>query len=46
MTYILILAVGFYSLFYLESLNIFLGCLFLPIVYTLVFEIGIAWIKN
>jgi hypothetical protein len=46
LTYILILAGGLYSLLYLNDKNIFLACIFLPIIYHFVFEIGMAWIKN
>ncbi len=46
LTYFLIVAGGLYSLFYLNDRNIFLGAVFLPLFYLLVFEIGAAWVKN
>lgn len=46
LTYLLIIAGGLYSLFYLNDKNIFLACLFLPFLYLLIFEIGAAWVRN
>ncbi len=37
LTYVLILAGGFYSLFYLYDKDIFLACLFLPLIYHFIF---------
>lgn len=46
LTYLLILVAGLYSLLYLNDKNIFLGCIFLPIIYLFVSQIGTSWIKN
>lgn len=46
LTFALILAGGFYSLFYLYDRDIFLACVFLPAVYHFIFEIGSSWVKN
>jgi hypothetical protein len=46
LTYFLILGGGLYCYFYLFDKNIFLACIFLPLIYIFVFELGAYWVKN